>query len=532
MIIELLNSFNRLSQTSLNWFILLADGALKGGAILAFLVLFLKLGRRLRPQTRHLILLIGMIAILLIPLITRGIGALSSLQLIDSKMAPNSPAQITGPSANPQLITSLASEALIQISSPITNTSDFGFQLPHWSLWLLLLWVTGLFITSGKWLGDNIQVYRLSSVASPIRDPEWISLLDDLKAQAGIKLPVTLKSSPTIPFPLVFGWLRPVILLPDSARDWSIERRQAILLHELSHVRRYDNLSQLLATVAAIVYWFNPLVWVVLRLLKTNRELACDDQVLESGVLPSVYATHLLAVLQSLRTNSVKLKSVAALAAPNLEQRMVNILTKHDAHRKSLTKHNLLGLALIALLIVAVCSLGSLIGFAADNDSNSTGIQDPQVTIQGAQLELNLQGTIMKGSRQEFPTLWPEKGVKHKINALFGNRVNPISKKNEFHSGIDIGTPMRTPIVATGDGEVIYAEWKGEYGNYIEIKHKYLTSTYSKLDQILVHSGDKVRQGDLIAYSGKTGIATGPHLHYEIRYGETYLDPGIFTGIK
>ncbi|HEX3048205.1 MAG TPA: M23/M56 family metallopeptidase [Bacillota bacterium] len=540
MMMEILAFLNDFNQIALNCFIPLVDGTIKGAAILAILFLFFKLKRRIRPQTRHFILFIGMISILLIPLITQGIAFLSGLQPGNSITMGNPISHISASPANLQLITSL--EPLIELSPKISNTSGFGLQLPHWSIWFLLLWVIGLLITSGKWLAENISIYRQSRAASPTHEPDWTILLNDLKSEAGVTLLVSLKFSPTVPFPLVFGWLRPVILLPESATNWPSDQRRAILLHELSHIRRYDNLSQTLATVTAIVFWFNPLVWVALRDLKTNREFACDDRVLKAGVLPSVYASHLLAIIQSLRAASRKFKSAAMaapMATPNFEQRMVNILTKHDTNRKSLTKYNLIGLVLTALLIVATCSLGSVIGFAADNgiaapdaDNNLNFIENPQISIEGDQLELALSGTVLKGSVLDFPTLWPEQGVKNQINAPFGVRFHPYLKKNKFHSAIDIGSSKGTPIVATADGEVMMAEWNGGYGVYIEINHKYLTSTYSHLSRILVHSGDKVRRGDLIAYSGETGVATGPHLHYEIRYGQTFVNPAVLAGIS
>ncbi len=112
----------------------------------------------------------------------------------------------------------------------------------------------------------------------------------------------------TFQIPVALGWFKPVVLLPESAVDWPAERRRVVLLHELSHIKRYDNLRQSVATLAAMVYWFNPLVWISLWILKINRELACDDRVLEAGVLPSTYATHLLAIIRSLRSTPSILK--------------------------------------------------------------------------------------------------------------------------------------------------------------------------------------------------------------------------------
>ncbi len=110
-------------------------------------------------------------------------------------------------------------------------------------------------------------------------------------------------------------------------------------------------------------------------------------------------------------------------------------------------------------------------------------------------------------------------------------RYHPILKKNAFHSAIDIDSLYGTPIVATAVGELVMAGWNGGYGYYVEIKHKYLTSTYSHLSKIVVNLGESVSRGEVIAFSGDSGVATGPHLHYEIRYGSTFINPAVLAGL-
>lgn len=104
----------------------------------------------------------------------------------------------------------------------------------------------------------------------------------------------------------------------------------------------------------------------------------------------------------------------------------------------------------------------------------------------------------------------------------FGYRVHPIFRRVKFHYGIDISAPSGTPIHAAADGVVIFAGWRRAYGNTVIIDHgNGLATLYAHCSRVLVSEGDVVKQGQVIALIGSTGLSTGPHLHFEVRrYGE------------
>lgn len=119
-----------------------------------------------------------------------------------------------------------------------------------------------------------------------------------------------------------------------------------------------------------------------------------------------------------------------------------------------------------------------------------------------------------------------------KITSGFGMRSHPILGYSKMHRGVDFGAPTGTPIYAAGDGVISFEGKKGGYGNYLCIKHdKKYSSAYGHISRFAagMGPGKKVKQGQIVAYVGATGMATGPHLHYEIMVNNVQVNP---SGVK
>lgn len=125
------------------------------------------------------------------------------------------------------------------------------------------------------------------------------------------------------------------------------------------------------------------------------------------------------------------------------------------------------------------------------------------------------------------PTGMPVAGY---ISSYFGYRTDPINGHREFHSGLDIATPVGTPVHAVAEGIVTYAGVRSGYGNVVEIDHGngYMTR-FAHNSKLLVHVGERVRVGQKISLSGDTGRSTGPHLHFEVWYKGRTINPLAFV---
>ena len=161
-----------------------------------------------------------------------------------------------------------------------------------------------------------------------------------------------------------------------------------------------------------------------------------------------------------------------------------------------------------------------------ENIEELLGIKPKDVNLSVKVTTLQIDAMIKKIMLQLVPngSPIPYKGITGK----FGMRMHPILKRKEFHRGIDLRATYKTPISAPADGVVEFAGYNKNsgFGVLLIINHNYGFKTlYAHLHKCKAKTGDFVKKGDIIAYTGNSGLTNGPHLHYEVRYLQVPLNP-------
>jgi TonB family protein len=195
------------------------------------------------------------------------------------------------------------------------------------------------------------------------------------------------------PVPMVWGILRPVVVLPVASRAWSADRLRTVLLHELIHIERRDLLAQMIGQAACCLYWFHPLAWMAAREMRKERERACDDAVLGRGVAAAEYAGHLVDLVRGLTVGA------PAMAEANDFEGRVRALLDRGRNRSPLTRTAALTVA--ALACVLILPIGSITSHAQDRGALAGIVMDPSGS--------RVPGTVvlaknLDGSNQETAT--------------------------------------------------------------------------------------------------------------------------------
>src|SRR6266404_1393188 len=185
-------------------------------------------------------------------------------------------------------------------------------RLPRTIPWLLALWFAGVFFLSLRFAGGLVMVQRLKRTETSASIKLWQERLASLSHRLRVSRPVRLCESALVEVPTVIGWLRPVILLPASAlTGLSAEQLEALLAHELAHIRRYDYLVNLLQTSIETLFFYHPAVWWVSAQARQEREHCCDDLAVAACGDVLIYARALTA-LEHLRGSEVQLAVAAS----------------------------------------------------------------------------------------------------------------------------------------------------------------------------------------------------------------------------
>jgi TonB family protein len=213
-----------------------------------------------------------------------------------------------------------------------SGASSVASGLSNWPMVLAAIWALGILAMAIRTVGGLIVMARIRRRSLYFRNEVRIAAVST---------------------PLTCGVLRPVILLPEAARDWDDLRLRAVLLHESAHVRRRDCLAKYIAQGSRAFLWWNPLAWMLVARLNHEQELACDDAVLSAGVSPETYATVLLDVARDCSSPLVLGCAMGANSAGALRERFQHLFEWRPEAARS-TRRIAIAIPLLLLLMTTV----------------------------------------------------------------------------------------------------------------------------------------------------------------------------------
>ncbi|MBV8976951.1 MAG: M56 family metallopeptidase [Alphaproteobacteria bacterium] len=241
----------------------------------------------------------------------------------------------------------LPSPSMQQPAARANTQAASGFDLRDGAYALFALWLAGALAGLGRIAAGAFALETLRRKSRP-------HALDLSGLPAGPRA-CQLRLSEREDGPITWGARKPVVLLPRSSRAWPPARLKAVLLHELAHVRRRDSLTLAMAQVVAALFWINPLVWLALRALRREAEMAADDAVLGAGMKPSVYAGELVQLASELNGRRLAFSGLS-MAGSALEARVKSALAP-DQSRTGVTSMDALRIGLFGIAATAALAL-------------------------------------------------------------------------------------------------------------------------------------------------------------------------------
>lgn len=263
-----------------------------------------------RPNVRYAVALSGLALIVVCSAVTLSLSLPEQQQPVGVVASHYVP--LTAP-----VVESPASPTIIREAARFIEA-----QMPT----ILALWMTGVLLFTLRLAFGWAYITRLRATAVAVAEP-WRALLEDIKRQLGINAEIKLAESGRINVPAVVGFFKPVILVPVGMfTGLSQQQVEAVLLHELSHIRRHDFLINSLQSVLEVLYFFNPFVWMLSSTARNEREYCCDDLVV-NRYHPRMYA-EALAYLETVRVNKPALAVSLTGEKNNLLYRIQRFMEK------------------------------------------------------------------------------------------------------------------------------------------------------------------------------------------------------------
>ena len=287
--------------------------------------------------------------------------------------------------------------------------------------------------------------------------------------------------------PSPFSFFNFVVINRDA---YSRNEIMQIIAHEGVHYRQRHSIDLLFFEMSSVFFWFNPLIYIMAAHLRQIHEFLADRATLYQGFDKKAY--QFLILKQSI---GQPVLSVVNTFASSQTKRRIFMLNRYKSSHFAKLK-----IMIVVPVLILLFSLFNVHSIASDIPIHAV-----------SPLEFGLP--VREG----------------KVTQKFAMGINPFTKKEVFHKGMDIAAPRGTNIYAAEEGIVLYADSLNGHGNKIVLLHADgYTTHYSHLYTIMISKDEKVSKGQIIGLVGSTGLSTAPHLHFEIRKDGEALDPSEY----
>ncbi len=315
----------------------------KSGVLLGAALCVNRLLRKKSADLRRLVLSVAIIALLVgalaWPALPRWTAVTPAWLRLGNQTAPSfKPAQ----SGMVGSVTELAVPAINRATPEPPSRSEPWASISHRTPDAIsLIWIAGAALLLARFISSLFGLRRLRSASHVVSDARLRAYLESATARLGGAhcRSVMLLQNDSIAAPVTWGIARPVVLFPGGFELLPVECRDAVLCHELAHIRGYDFLLRGIAEIARALVWFQPLIWIVWRRLREEQELVCDNSVLAAGARPSAYARLLME--WDLRPGMNALSAVGMAHRSCLKRRLYALLDQ-DLRRNRIARSGIL----------------------------------------------------------------------------------------------------------------------------------------------------------------------------------------------
>lgn len=252
----------------------------------------------------------------------------------------------------------LRATARLQPHAPSLEASAFAKtsvdrRIPRIALVSLMVWLGGFLFVLLRFASAYRAISAVVRRSRLVASPAWRASL----AQLTNRTDIALRVSADIPSPFTIGLVHPIIVLSADAHEWSDDRKDAILSHEIAHVERGDVAAQSIGLFACSLLWFHPLAWFALAQLRREAESAADDRVIDTGASPISYAVHLVEIARGLGDSTSRLPVAVGMGTPPLEKRVRAMLDRTRSRQGVSARARILGLTAALSAMVPVGGL-------------------------------------------------------------------------------------------------------------------------------------------------------------------------------